>query len=221
MDVDRITINRIDRDARSITVIYIGGMQIPERRVGTTIPLEGTVTQFILNSGQTLLEEPIGYRDQITADRSHSTKYFRSGISVPLRSEGQIMNTLHLQSTKDRAYGPNQVAIIERYADRIAPAIENARLDAEAQRQAVESAAMAEIGRTVSASLDISDVYAHLGENISRLIPFDHLSISLIDRDVVIGVLQIRSNEVGIYNNRYLELAERMSNQIAGAIANS
>ena len=39
VDVDRITINRIDRDARSITVIYIGGMQIPERRVGTTIPL--------------------------------------------------------------------------------------------------------------------------------------------------------------------------------------
>jgi PAS domain S-box-containing protein len=298
VDVDRISINRIDRDARSVTVIYVGGMDIPERHVGMTIPLEGTVTQFILDSGQTLLEETIGNRDQITADRSHLTKNFRSGISVPLRSEGQIMNTLHLQSTKDRAFGPNQVAIIERYADRIAPAIENARLDAEAHRQAIETAAMAEIGRTVSASLDINEVYEHLGEDIGGLIPFEQLIISLInnetqtstptwlfgtqvpgrqagskvplagalagevvrtrtsslvelkteddversypllmpaydaglrtflavpliDRDAVIGVLQIRSEKVEIYNNRHLELAERIANQIAGAIANS
>ena len=81
------------------------------------------------------------------------------------------MNTLHIQSTKDRAYGPNQVAIIERYADRIAPAIENARLDAEAHRQAEETTALAEIGRTVSASLDINEVSELLGAVIHRIIP--------------------------------------------------
>ena len=298
MDVDRITIIRIDREAQSYSPIYIGGMEMPERHVGMTLPIEGSVIQFILDSGHTLLEETITDLDQITSDRSHIKKMFRSSISVPLRSEGQIMNTLHLQCRKSRAYGPNEMAIIERYADRIAPAIENARLDAEAHRHAEETAAMAEIGRTVSASLDINEVYEHLGEDISRLIPFDHLSISLInnetqtttpmwlfgtqvpgrlagsevpllgalagevvqtrssvslelktvddveqrypllmpafiaglrtflavpliDRDVVIGVLQIRSNELGIYNHRYLELAERIANQIAGAIANS
>ena len=46
------------------------------------------------------------------------------------------------------------------------------------------------------------------------------LAVPLLVRDVVIGVLQIRSKEHGIYSQRHLDLAERVANQIAGAIAN-
>ncbi len=83
---DRITINRIDTYTQSFTPIYIGGIQVPERRVGMTLPLEGTITQYVLDSGQTILDENIRDGSRITADRSHIKGRFRSSISVPLRS---------------------------------------------------------------------------------------------------------------------------------------
>jgi len=162
------------------------------------------------------------------------------------------------------------------------------------RRWTEETSVMAEIGRTVSASLDINEVYDRLGEEIKRLIPFDRMSLTLVDydsgttspiwvlgtdvpgrptadqvpsagsigdevvrtrspillepetgtdaepsfppweaglpsgmavplfsRDAVIGVLQVRSKELGIYTQRHLEIIERIGSQIAGAVANS
>lgn len=169
----------------------------------------------------------------------------------------------------------------------------------EAQRRwAEENSVMAEIGRTVSSSLDIDEVYNRLGHEIRKLIPFDRTTISMFDqegesvsqtwvlgtevpgrrpgdviplagtfaekvmrgrspvmleadnepdlrqrfpgllpnfragmrsflaapliyRDEVIGVLQLRSKERGVYSQRHLDLAERVGNQIAGSVANS
>ena len=42
---------------------------------------------------------------------------------------------------------------------------------------------MAEIGRTVSASLDINEVYETLGEEIHKLIPFHRMSLSLVNHE--------------------------------------
>ena len=46
-----------------------------------------------------------------------------------------------------------------------------------------ETSVMAEIGRTVSASLDINEIYQSLGEEIRKLIPFDRFSMSLVDHE--------------------------------------
>ena len=53
----------------------------------------------------------------------------------------------------------------------------------EAQRLAAENETLGEIGRIVSSSLDISDVYAGFGEQLRSLIQFDRLSISLVNID--------------------------------------
>jgi two-component sensor histidine kinase len=47
------------------------------------------------------------------------------------------------------------------------------------------------------------------------------MSIPLISRDQVIGVLHLRSKKPKAYNDRDLKLAERIGAQIAGAIANA
>ena len=163
------------------------------------------------------------------------------------------------------------------------------------RRWAEETSVMAELGRIISSSLDIDEVYESLCEEIRKLIPFDRMSLNLInyesetespiwalgtdvpgrrtgdvvpfavaevvrarspillqveteaevehqfpvllpsynaglrsfmsvpllDRDTVIGVLHIRSKDRGVYTHRHLNLLERIGNQIAGAIANS
>jgi PAS domain S-box-containing protein len=52
----------------------------------------------------------------------------------------------------------------------------------EAKRQwTEETSVMAEIGRTVCASLDINEVYQNLAKEIRKLIPFDRFQMSLVD----------------------------------------
>ena len=53
----------------------------------------------------------------------------------------------------------------------------------EARRLATENEILGEVGRIISSSLDINDVYAGFGEQLRTLIPFDRLSISLVNLD--------------------------------------
>jgi len=60
---------------------------------------------------------------------------------------------------------------------------ERKRAEEAERRWANESSVMAEIGRVISSSLEISEVYESLGEQIKRLIPFDRMSLSMVDQD--------------------------------------
>ena len=168
----------------------------------------------------------------------------------------------------------------------------------EANRLSRENAVMAEIGRIVSSTLNIEEVYERFGEEVRKVIPFDRVSVSIVDPDCtfitvaynfgvqiagrqpgarialygpyyedivkrrssilvqtedesqlaerypyllnhfrigirsfvgtplisknqLIGVLHIQSLKPGAYTESDVRLAERVGNQIAGAIANA
>src|SRR4030042_2535460 len=171
------------------------------------------------------------------------------------------------------------------------------RSEEAAKRMAQENAAMAEIGRIISSTLEIKEVYERFAEEAHKLIPFDRIAINvanpdkctttvtyttgveiaersrgkiiplggtlteevmrtrkshliqeeenevvsrfpgllfsfqsrirslmaipLISKDVVIGVLHLRSTKPKAYTEEHLKIAERVCNQIAGAIANA
>jgi PAS domain S-box-containing protein len=52
-----------------------------------------------------------------------------------------------------------------------------------AKRLAQENAIVAEIGRIVSSTLDMKEIYEHFAEEVKKLIPFDRISVSIIDLD--------------------------------------
>lgn len=58
---------------------------------------------------------------------------------------------------------------------------ERRRSEAALHRLAEENSLMAEIGRVISSSLDINEVYGRFGEEVRKLIPFDRLIINLSD----------------------------------------
>jgi PAS domain S-box-containing protein len=167
-----------------------------------------------------------------------------------------------------------------------------------AKRLAQENAIVAEIGRIVSSTLDMKEIYEHFAEEVRKLIPFDRISVGIIDldnwtftlayvhgveiedrdqnsvfpltgsineeivrrrsgvliqieneselggrfprlskdfrlgirsvmtvplisKDQVIGALHLRSLKPNAYTESDLRLAERVGNQIAGAIASA
>ena len=76
-----------------------------------------------------------------------------------------------------------EIVILQRLASQIAPAIENTRLFEASQRAESENALLAEIGRVISSSLDINEVYEHFADTVSSLIEFDRIGISLLNQD--------------------------------------
>ena len=94
-------------------------------------------------------------------------------ISVPLISKDQVIGVLNFRSTKPNIYSEADLRLAERVGNQIAGAIANAQLYAEVKRAeealqrseettkqlAKENAIVAEIGRIVSSTLNIEEVY--------------------------------------------------------------
>jgi len=57
----------------------------------------------------------------------------RSEIAIPLRSRGQVLGALSVQSKEPNAFGPGAIASLQTMADHTAIALDNARLFAESQ----------------------------------------------------------------------------------------
>jgi GAF domain-containing protein len=102
---------------------------------------------------------------------------------VPLVSNEQIIGTLSLSSTVTSAYTNHHVDLAERVSAQIAGAIANAQLHTRLDIEAREKEVVAEIGLAITSSMNIDEVYQRFSELVSRLIPYDRLSISIINAE--------------------------------------
>jgi phosphoserine phosphatase RsbU/P len=90
----------------------------------------------------------------------------RSEVVIPLKIEGRVLGVLDVQSDRLNAFHPNDLLILEALADTIARAVEGARLYGDLKRRANQLTLIAEVSKSVSASLDLHE----LMENVSSLI---------------------------------------------------
>jgi signal transduction histidine kinase len=305
---DRLVINHIDADKGIAPPLYIVGKEIGDRKIGDACPLQGSGNAEMVRTKSSLLiqtEDFNEYKDRFPMLLSTFRSGFRSIMNVPLFSKGRIIGGLLLRSLKPYAYTDEDVRLAEKVGDQIAGAIANAQLFTErmraeeaAKRLSQENATMAEIGRIISSTLDIDEVYVRFVEAVRHLIDFDRISICtfdaehqtgtvayemgkkiptrglgevfplsqtvheyilktrsslfvqtedipgmgkrypfllaalqvgfrsmisvpMISKDQVIGVLNFRSIKPNAYTEKDLEIAESIGSQIAGAIANT
>ena len=72
-----------------------------------------------------------------------------------------------------------------------------------ALRLAQETKVLAEIGRIISSSLDIEEVYEPFAEEVRKLIPFDRILVNLINlREGMLVTAYVAGTEVAGRNNR-------------------
>jgi GAF domain-containing protein len=120
---------------------------------------------------------------------------FRSSAVVPLVSQGKVVGSLALRSKRPGAYGPREQSIITRLANQVAPAVENAILQEQAQdselahRQLAgqlaarneEIALVDRLADIISSSSNIDDVYEYFSQELQSLIKFDRIVVNHID----------------------------------------
>ena len=197
---DRLVINTVDLDSGTVVTLYQSGEDIPEWAPGLVRPLADSPTDWIVKNRSGLVFSPGS--EQLDQERFVNQspvlmKGLRWLVAVPLISRNEIIGTMHFRSNDPNAYSEHSLELAERVASQIAGAVANSLLYAKQvetqtaleetlrleQRLVQEQALFAEISRVISSSMDINEVYEDFAEQVQKLITFDRISLSLLDRE--------------------------------------
>jgi len=131
---DRMSINVIDHEAGFFIFRYATGLIQSGRQIPDVVPLPGTLTEHVIKTGQPTIQVNVAEDPQFSGIENFLSMGLRSVIMLPLSSKGKIIGTLSLRSQQVGAYGAREQTILERLANQIAPAVENAELYNQARR---------------------------------------------------------------------------------------
>jgi PAS domain S-box-containing protein len=106
-------------------------------------------------------------------------------VGVPLVSGTKVAGVIALASEKGagRKFGEEEVQLLSRFAQLATIAIQNARLFEESQKRAREMAALAEVGRDISATLDLDTVLERIARQARELLDTDNSAVYQADTD--------------------------------------
>jgi two-component system cell cycle sensor histidine kinase/response regulator CckA len=134
---DRISVNLINLQDYTFTHAYAAGADVPGRRVGTVVSLEGSAAEEVLRLRSTLWVQ--GQNRAEVAARFPALvpvfeAGFRSSILVPLISQNQVIGILNIGSRQPDVYSSSDISLAEGIAAQMAGAIANSRLYAGVRR---------------------------------------------------------------------------------------
>jgi len=190
----------IDYSQQTTAVRYWSGAQIFGDSFASSVPLVGSVTGKVVDTGQPVLvqglsEEEI-IRDYIWIYESYGAG-IRSWLGLPMVNRGEMIGALLWLSAEPVAFSDTDVALAGRISNQIAGAIDNAELFAglkraeaelavsvvERSEAAAQNQVIAEIGRIISSTMDVDDVYQLFANQMRNLFDFDDLAICVVDRE--------------------------------------
>ncbi len=107
----------------------------------------------------------------------------RSYLGVPIFSGERAIGVISVQSKTEGRFGEADARLLSTIAANVGVAVQNARLYDEARRRADEMAGLADVGREISATLDLSAVLDVIADRAMRLLEADNAAVYLPDRD--------------------------------------
>lgn len=180
---DRLTINTVDLDDETFTLIYLSGEGGLGGHHEGKKPFSGTITGELVATKTSLL---IPCADESFLQRYPESRKgydagLRSFISVPLIWNEKVIGSMLLRSLMPDSYGRVDQELIQKVGDQIAGAIVNAGLHDSLQKEAQENEVVARIGRVISESTDINRVFERFTREVAKLIVFHRITITSVD----------------------------------------
>jgi phosphoserine phosphatase RsbU/P len=149
---------------------------------------EDIVRTFRLQVGQGIVGSAVAERRPILLDDvDDDPRYLktvpgvRSQLAVPLRHKGKVIGALNLLSDRRAAFTERDEMILRQFAAHVAQAIVNARLFESEREYAQTLETLAEIGRDMSAILDLEELLTRVAHLVKRLINYRIFGIALLD----------------------------------------
>jgi sigma-B regulation protein RsbU (phosphoserine phosphatase) len=149
---------------------------------------EDVVNTFRLQVGQGVVgtavaeQRPILVGDASADPRWMSVvEHMQSGLAVPLRHQNKTLGALNLLSDTKHAFTERDEAMLRHFAAHIAQALVNARLFESEREYSTTLETLAEIGREMSAILDLEELLTRLAHLVKRLIDYRTFGIALVN----------------------------------------
>ena len=114
----------------------------------------------------------------------------RSQLVVPLRHKGKVIGALNLLSDQLGAFTERDQWILRQFGAHVAQAIVTARLFESEREYAETLETLGEIGREMSAILDLDELLTRLAQLLKRVIDYSIFGIALLDEEA--GVLDMK-----------------------------
>ena len=193
---DRLVISSVDLDSETMATLYYAGVPIPDWTPGKRIPMSDSPTGWVAKRGRGLVLGGEELKRRFPSQAPSLARGLNWLVAVPLISKNEVIGSIHFRSKSEDGYCENDLEIAGRVASQIAGTVANARLYAkqvqtqkaleasveEAKRLAQENALIADIGRIISSSLNINEVYEGFAEAVRKLIQLDRIAISILNR---------------------------------------
>ncbi len=144
-----------------------------------TIPLHEGITGVAAGSRTAVLV------DDVRTDPRYlnALDAVRSELAVPMIARGKLVGVIDMQSTRVKAYGEHDRAMLRLIAARVATSIDNARLYRRLDRQNRTMRTLAHLSQEFSSILDLDELLGKIAATIRALINYDAFSIFLVDQD--------------------------------------
>ena len=105
-------------------------------------------------------------------------------MAVPIVGASGLIGLIAMENyEREDAFGDAEVRLLTTIAASLGVALENARLFEERQRRGKETAALAEVGRDISSTLELSTVMDRIARHAKELLAVDNSAIFLPDED--------------------------------------
>lgn len=130
-------------------------------------PRPGGVTNTVVTTGEIVLVE-----DMQAHQLFHSTSANWNGalIGLPLKFQKRVVGVMNIHFSEPRKFSDSEVRLLQLFADQASVVIENSRLFEETSRHARESAALNEVGRDISATLNLTAVMDKIASHARNLL---------------------------------------------------
>ncbi len=167
-------------DGEMLKLKAIAGLYKPYFPPGHTQHLSEGINGWVASHGQKVVANDINAEPRYTSLISEDT-VTQAELCLPIKVAGHTLGVLDIQSPHLNAFHQNDVMTMETLTHQIAVAMENARLYTETKRRAEQRAMLHELGRAITASLDINDVYEAYARHSPRLFSYHRMSITLLE----------------------------------------
>jgi len=140
-----------------------------------------------------------------------------SGISAPMIHKGRLLGAISAQSYRTDAYTEEDLALLQGIADISAVAIDNAKHVAELERRRREAERIEEIGRSLTSSLDPTDVVGQVVAAVTDVLSVDGATAWLSD-DPTGRVMRVASasGDIALPEGLIWDLAGPLAERLLG-----
>jgi PAS domain S-box-containing protein len=184
LHADAAHVHRADPGSGALETIAFSG-ESAEAFAGTVFPVGQGVIGLAASERRSIttpdcLNDPrIAYTPELRA--RVATSAYHAVLAVPLMIGDRVVGAFAIRAREGRVFRDEEIHLAEAFAGQAAVALENAGLHAATEQRRREAEAIADVARTINATLDLEKILERVAEAAKRLTGCDTSWVLLRD----------------------------------------